>query len=162
MLELIRRKRERKVYFPNLHSHTGIGSLGDGFGTVDMWMDALEKRKIKHHFVTDHGTLAAIPWMYKEGKKRGIRIHPGMEGYVIPEYDYRLDEDGNRFPIDSKNGKPVRPRFRHIVLIPMTAKTTSQNITKIRIMASIMLIISGLCVLICCLSFCQLFLYPLS
>ena len=122
MLNLVPRQRVKKTitHFPNLHAHTGIGSLGDGFGGVDLWMDALEKRGIKHHFVTDHGTLAAIPWMYREGKKRGIQIHPGMEGYLIEDYDgYRIDDAGHRLPDTAKVGKIVRHRYRHIVLIPM-------------------------------------------
>jgi DNA polymerase III subunit alpha len=114
-------KKVKDIYFPNLHSHTGIGSLGDGFGTVKHWMDSLSKRGIKHHFVTDHGTLAAIPWMYQEGRKRGITIHPGMEGYIIPEYDgYRVDNDGSRLSDDiKKGGTIVRHKYNHVVLIPI-------------------------------------------
>lgn len=98
---------KKQEYFYNLHAHTGLGSLGDAFGDPELWISSLAKREIKHHFVTDHGTLTAIPWMYDEGKKHDVTIHPGMEGYIIPEYDgYK------------KNGKTVRYKFRHIVLIP--------------------------------------------
>ena len=110
-------KSRKQTYLVNLHAHTGIGSLGDGFGTVDLWMEELQKRSLKDHFVTDHGTLAAIPWMHSAGKEVGIKIHPGMEGYIIPEYDgYRVDDNGNRL---MQGGKVFRHKYRHIVLLPI-------------------------------------------
>ena len=96
------------TYIPSLHAHTGMGSLADAYGTVEQWIEALKKRGIKHHFVTDHGTLTAIPQFYKAGQEAGIEIHPGYEGYVIEDYDGHRDEDG----------KVVRYPFRHVVLLP--------------------------------------------
>jgi DNA polymerase-3 subunit alpha len=114
-------KKVRPGHYPvNLHSHTGAGSIGDAFGKCDIWMDALEYRGIKTHAVTDHGTLTAIPQFYSEGKKRGIRIIAGMEGYVIPEYDgYRIDSDGNVTEDVGKGTKIMRHKYRHVVLLAM-------------------------------------------
>jgi len=107
-------------YFPNLHLHTGAGSIGDGFGVCEVWLDSLEKRGLDVTAVTDHGTLAAIPQFYTEGKKRGIRIIAGMEGYIIPEYDgYRVDSECNVTEDTGKGTKVFRHRFRHIVLLAM-------------------------------------------
>jgi DNA polymerase III subunit alpha len=117
---VVNKKTRPGTYMPNLHSHTGAGSIGDGFGKCDMWLDSLERRGLNVHAVTDHGTLAAIPQFYTEGKKRGIRIIAGMEGYVIPEYDgYRVDSDGNKTTDIGNGTKIVRHRFRHVVLLAM-------------------------------------------
>lgn len=96
----------RQDYAPQkrieLHLHTKMSAL-DGVA------DVVEAIKTAAHFghpaiaITDHGVVQAFPEAYEAGKKYGVKIIYGVEGYLF-------------------NGEQEKSRYYHIVILAKNKK----------------------------------------
>ncbi len=103
-----------------LHCHTKM-SAKDGLGDIDNVVRTAAKWGQEAVAITDHGVVQAFPTAMEAGKKNGINIIYGMEGYVFDDSDCR-DEKGN---IDHKKN-----RISHIIILAATQKGM-QNLYKL-------------------------------
>lgn len=69
-----------------LHLHTKMSGLD---GTIDVDQMVKLAASFGHHAVaiTDHGVIQAFPDAHKAGKKHGVKIIYGVEGYLIDNPD---------------------------------------------------------------------------
>lgn len=68
----------------NLHLHTH-SSLIDGLGRPDEIVARAKSFGQQAVALTDHGTMAGLPDMYRAGKKHGVHVIAGQEVYIVPD-----------------------------------------------------------------------------
>lgn len=95
--------------FAHLHVHT-TRSLLDGFTHTNDLADVVKSLGQKAVAITDHGNMAAIPSLWKEAKRVGIKPIAGIETYLC---DDRL--------VKSVEKKGDRPYF-HMTLLAQNAE----------------------------------------
>src|SRR4051794_21368236 len=89
------------VTFGNLHVHSH-SSLIDGLGRPNEIVAKAKSLGQEYVALTDHGTLAGVPDMYRECKKQGVQLIVGQEVYVVPDAQaLGFGEKGNER--DSRN-----------------------------------------------------------
>jgi DNA polymerase-3 subunit alpha len=67
--------------FIHLHTHT-TGSLLDGLTKVSELVDVVGSHGSKAVAITDHGSMANIPALWRESKRAGIKPIAGIEAYI--------------------------------------------------------------------------------
>ncbi len=67
-----------------LHLHTQMSNM-DGVSSVDSLIRQAAEWGHPAVAVTDHGVVQAFPDAFSAAKKHGIKLVPGMEGYLIDE-----------------------------------------------------------------------------
>ena len=79
-----------------LHLHTKMSAV-DGVSDVQDLIKEAHKWGHKAIAITDHGVLQAYPEAYALGKKLGIKIIYGVEGYLVDDFAqiYSGDDDKN-------------------------------------------------------------------
>ncbi|MBU5437668.1 PolC-type DNA polymerase III [Tissierella sp. MSJ-40] len=77
--EKIDNAREKRV---ELHLHTQMSSM-DGISTLKKLVERAKKWDHKAIAITDHGIVQSFPEGMELGKKLGIKIIYGLEGYLI-------------------------------------------------------------------------------
>lgn len=74
----------KKSDFASLHNHSERGSLLDGYGTIDEYLNVTEENGQKALGITDHGTGFALYDLITKARSRGITPVPGIEAYMAP------------------------------------------------------------------------------
>jgi len=92
--------------FVHLHTHT-VHSLLDGFTKVADLVALEKSRGSRALAVTDHGTMAGIPTLFREAHKLGIKPIAGIEAYIG---EYMKAKGG---------GKSAKAPYYHITLLAM-------------------------------------------
>lgn len=75
-----------------LHLHTNFSTM-DGMSPVEDLMGRAAKWGHPAIAVTDHGVLQAFPAAFGTAKKKGIKLIPGCEGYLIDDCVIVKDAD---------------------------------------------------------------------
>ncbi len=79
---------EKRIEF---HAHTNMSAM-DSVINVKDYIEMAKKWGHEAVAITDHGVVHSFPEAYKIGKKNGIKIIFGMEGYlVLDKENYRKD-----------------------------------------------------------------------
>lgn len=73
-------------YVP-VHVHTDYSNsnMKDSVNTIDNTLKRLKEIGATSWAITDHGTTSGIAEAYKKSKKQGIKVIPGMEGYLTAD-----------------------------------------------------------------------------
>lgn len=79
--------------FENLHLHTEIGSLLDGYGTVEEYVSRAKKINQQFFCVSDHGCMSAVPEQIATCEDYGVSPIFAMEFYVqdLQKHKDKLD-----------------------------------------------------------------------
>jgi len=80
-----------------LHLHTKMSSL-DAVTDIDAVIARAAKWGHPAVAITDHGVVQAFPEAFDSGKKHGIKIIYGVEGYLVND-DWRKDNNSPRYHI---------------------------------------------------------------
>lgn len=75
-----------------LHLHTQMSAM-DGVGSVDALIRQAAEWGHPAVAVTDHGVVQAFPDAFSAAKKHGIKLIPGLEGYLTDEATIVLNPD---------------------------------------------------------------------
>jgi len=78
-----------------LHAHSRYSTL-DGLTDVSKLVQTAARWGHKAVALTDHGVLQGYPELCSAGKKYGIKVIYGVEGYYINDVDDRVAVTGNR------------------------------------------------------------------
>src|SRR5258707_3972038 len=70
--------------FSHLHAHSHF-STTDAIQTVDQMVEAAANWGQPAMALTDHGNMSGTVQLYKAGKKYGVQVFPGFEGYLVEE-----------------------------------------------------------------------------
>ncbi len=81
--------------FWHAHTHSEFSCL-DAISSVDSLVARAKHYKQPAIALTDHGNMSNIVQLYKAGKKHGLQVFPGLEGYLVED---TLDKDAKRFHI---------------------------------------------------------------
>ena len=92
-----------------LHLHTKMSGL-DGVIDVDQAVELAASLGHDAIAITDHGVVQAFPDAYRAGKKHGVKIIYGVEGYLIDDPDSR--ERGYHIVILAKNQTGLKNLYR--------------------------------------------------
>jgi DNA polymerase III subunit alpha len=79
--------------FSHLHAHSHF-STTDAIQTVDQMVGAASKWKQPAMALTDHGNMSGTVQLYKAGKKYGVQVFPGFEGYLVEDH---TDAEAKRY-----------------------------------------------------------------
>jgi DNA polymerase-3 subunit alpha len=71
--------------FVSLHNHTELGSPLDGMNRTNEIFDRAKEVGHPALAITDHGTLAAHYDCWKESKRTGVKLIPGIEAYFVDD-----------------------------------------------------------------------------
>lgn len=103
-------RKDPDIKFANLHSHTTF-SMFDGLGYPEDHLEFIWENGMDHYTVTDHGTMAAMPYQIKaiqRFREDGKDVKPiyGVEAYVIPSLDewrtlYKKKQEGAQEEINA-------------------------------------------------------------
>lgn len=83
---------KRSAFFHS-HVHSEFSVL-DGMSTVDSLVSKAARMAQPGIALTDHGTGSGWVQLYKSGKKHGIIVYPGTEGYLVENTE---DKDAQRY-----------------------------------------------------------------
>jgi DNA polymerase-3 subunit alpha len=70
--------------FVHLHCHTD-GSLLDGMGKIDEYLEKVIQNNQKGLGISDHGNVTGIYELIKKARSAGVLVTPGCEFYVAPQ-----------------------------------------------------------------------------
>ena len=70
--------------FAHLHAHSQY-SVKDGLAKPSDMVDRAKALGQPAIAVTDHGSLGAVPEMYRAAKEAGVQLIVGMEAYIVPD-----------------------------------------------------------------------------
>ena len=88
--------------FVHLHNHSTFSFL-DGYGTPKQFLDQVEAIGHNAVSITDHGNIwGHIPFL-KEGEKRGIKIIPGIEFYIVEDAKSKMERKYFHITVLAKN-----------------------------------------------------------
>lgn len=71
--------------FSHLHAHSHF-STTDAIQTVDQMVEMAAKWGQPAMALTDHGNMSGTVQLYKAGKKHGVQVFPGFEGYLVEDH----------------------------------------------------------------------------
>lgn len=71
--------------FSHLHAHSHF-STTDAIQTVDRMVEMAAKWNQPAMALTDHGNMSGTVQLYKSGKKHGVQVFPGFEGYLVEDH----------------------------------------------------------------------------
>ena len=120
-----RRKKKRKdnaaIKRTELHAHTSMSSM-DGMVSATELIKRAKEWGHNAIAITDHGVVQAFPEAYEAGKKYGIKILYGVEGYLVNdgapivynEIDYSFDNEYVVFDIETTGLNNVNDRITEI------------------------------------------------
>ncbi len=83
-----------------LHLHTQMSAM-DGVSPIGDFVEQASKWGHKAIAITDHGVVQAFPEAMNAGKKYGIKIIYGMEGYLVND-SVEFIEGDNSYKLDEK------------------------------------------------------------
>ncbi|NLM44655.1 MAG: PolC-type DNA polymerase III [Clostridiales bacterium] len=118
-------KKERKdnaaIKRTELHAHTSMSSM-DGMVSATELIKRAKEWGHNAIAITDHGVVQAFPEAYEAGKKYGIKILYGVEGYLVNdgapivynEIDYSFDNEYVVFDIETTGLNNVNDRITEI------------------------------------------------
>lgn len=109
-----------------IHLHTDIGSVGDGAGTINNYMERFKDKGVVYATLTDHGDLSGILGFYMASKKAGINPGIGCEVYLN---DNRDAEKGHK-DANKEDDNPDDFKNNHLILVAKNAQGV-KNIIKI-------------------------------
>ncbi|MCL2024065.1 MAG: PHP domain-containing protein, partial [Oscillospiraceae bacterium] len=92
-----------------LHMHTNYSAM-DGMTTATRLIERAALWGHKAVGITDHGVVQAFPEAASAGKKHGVKILYGCEGYYVDDRDF-VDESGEKCKVDVK-----KARSNHIII----------------------------------------------
>jgi len=72
----------REDGFEQLHVHTSMGSILDGFGEPEEYALRAKEQNMKFLTITDHGMMSAIPRQMRAAEKMGLHPIYGCELYL--------------------------------------------------------------------------------
>ena len=93
--DLARRKDEAEEKRLELHCHTQM-SVMDGIAPVGTLIERAAKWGHPAIAITDHGVTQAFPEAFAAAKKHGIKLIPGMEGYLVDDAQRTVRGGGQR------------------------------------------------------------------
>jgi len=103
--------------FANLHCHTEYSIL-DSVGRVEEFIDKCAELGQKSIAFTEHGNMNSFLVGYVYAKKKGIKIIPGIEAYIVDDMSKKsiveMDKGDEK---DKKKIKQERKKKNHIVLL---------------------------------------------
>ena len=120
-------KKERKdnaaIKRTELHAHTSMSSM-DGMVSATELIKRAKEWGHNAIAITDHGVVQAFPEAYEAGKKYGIKILYGVEGYLVNdgapivynEIDYSFDNEYVVFDIETTGLNNVNDRITEVEL----------------------------------------------
>lgn len=71
--------------FSHLHAHSHF-STTDSIQTVDQMVEQASRWGQPAMALTDHGNMSGTVQLYKAGKKYGVQVFPGFEGYLVEDH----------------------------------------------------------------------------
>ena len=83
-----------------LHMHTSMSEM-DAITSVEKLIDRVASWGHRAVAVTDHGVVQAFPAAFGQAKKRGIKLLPGMEGYLTDTTDVVVN------PVDRETNRDI-------------------------------------------------------
>ena len=90
------------IDFVHLHNHTTFSFL-DGYGTPKQFLDQVEAIGHNAVSITDHGNIwGHVPFM-QEGDKRGVKVIPGIEFYIVEDAKVKSVRDYFHITVLAKN-----------------------------------------------------------
>lgn len=98
--------------FVHLHTHSDYSAL-DGLSTIDEIVTTVAEQGDHAVAVTDHGNVAAHPWLQKSADKHGIKPVFGIEAYFVEDRIIRPTEG------DADSRKAISDYF-HLILLAET------------------------------------------
>lgn len=72
-------------HFQHLHAHSHF-SATDAIQTVDQMVEMAAHWNQPAMALTDHGNMSGTVQLYKAGKKHGVQVFPGFEGYLVEDH----------------------------------------------------------------------------
>lgn len=119
--EIIKRKDKEEVKRVELHAHTQMSAMDAICSAKDLIKRASE---LGHEAIaiTDHGVVQAYPEAMEAGKKFGVKIIYGVEGYLIDDTnplirnvnDFDLNQEFIIFDIETTGLSPVNDKITEI------------------------------------------------
>ncbi|HHV63514.1 MAG TPA: PolC-type DNA polymerase III [Peptococcaceae bacterium] len=102
-----------------LHLHTKMSEM-DGISSVQSLIQRASEWGHEAIAITDHGVVQAFPEAAEAGKKYGLKVILGMEGYLVDD----LDDDEDQKPDRAK------ARYYHIIILAKN-RTGLKNLYKL-------------------------------
>jgi DNA polymerase-3 subunit alpha (Gram-positive type) len=120
-LPLVKRTDTQPLKRVELHAHTKMSAL-DGLADVARLVELAAEFGHEAVAVTDHGVVQAFPEAAKAGKKAGIKIIFGLEGYLFDNGSFDAPADGAAGAADGITGCPDRTQYKsgqtcHVILL---------------------------------------------
>ncbi|HHY77291.1 MAG TPA: PolC-type DNA polymerase III [Clostridiales bacterium] len=104
-----------------LHAHTSMSAM-DGVVTATALVKRAKEWGHNAIAITDHGVVQAFPEAYEAGKKYGVKIIYGVEGYLVNDgtpivyndIDYSFDDEYVAFDIETTGLNNVNDKITEI------------------------------------------------
>ncbi|MGV8163587.1 MAG: PolC-type DNA polymerase III [Alkaliphilus sp.] len=121
-----------------LHAHTKMSSMDGICGVKDLVRRAA-KWGHKAIAITDHGGVQAFPDAASAGKKHGIKIIYGLEGYIVDDEEtivdcknnYGLEEEFIIFDIETTGLSPLNNKITEIGAVKIKNSVIVETFSKL-------------------------------
>ncbi|MFZ5352038.1 MAG: PolC-type DNA polymerase III [Bacillota bacterium] len=132
------RTDEAEVKRIELHAHTSMSTM-DGICSVEQLIKRAKEWGHKAIAITDHGVVQAFPEAYEAGKKAGIKIIYGVEGYFINdgipivygEADYDFEKEFVVFDIETTGLSPINDKITEIGAVKLKNGKIVESFSKL-------------------------------
>jgi len=99
-------------YVPgHVHTDYSNSNMKDSVNTIDNTLIRLKEIGATSWAITDHGTTSGVAEAYKKSKKAGIKLIPGMEGYLTADLSIQ-QRDLSHITFWAKNAEGLHNLYR--------------------------------------------------
>lgn len=105
--------------FEHLHTHTHYSML-DGLSTIQSLVERAFEMDRKSVCITDHGTLAGVPELFRVTKEYGLLPIAGMEAYICDDIKAEVKKDDRAYYHVSLLAQNLQG-YRNLVQLSTTA-----------------------------------------
>jgi len=109
-------ERGVNISFVNLHVHSNLGSLLDGYNSPEEIIERVDELGQEAVAITEHGTMSSFVRFYKEARERDIKPIIGVEMYVADDMHNKNRRDEKHLVLLAKNNKGLENLY-HLVTV---------------------------------------------
>lgn len=106
--------RENQIPYVNLHCHSYYSVL-DGLSSPKQIVEAANAMGHGAVAITDHASISALPDLFKESKKVGVKPIIGVEFYIVDSLD-KVKQKRSHLTVLAKNWDGVKSLFKGLTL----------------------------------------------
>ena len=104
------------ISFVNLHVHSNLGSLLDGYNSPEEIVERVDELGQNAVAITEHGTMSSFVRFYEEANDKDIKPIIGVEMYVADDMHNKFKRDEKHLVLLAKNNKGLENLY-HLVTI---------------------------------------------